>query len=102
MAVEKTPSGPGAWRNRAIRHFPAPRMSSVEKRLASAERELRLQFTRIAQLQAELDLLVGAFRRFPDAVQRDQCSLDGPVMRAADQSRHDAEERIQGDRLRLG
>jgi len=40
-------------------------MSSVEKRLASAERELRVQFTRIAQLQAELDLLLGAFRRLP-------------------------------------
>jgi hypothetical protein len=28
-------------------------MWSVENRLASAERELRVQFTRIAQLQAE-------------------------------------------------
>jgi hypothetical protein len=35
-----------------------------------------VQFTRIAQLQAELDLLVGALRRLPDVVQRDLCSLD--------------------------
>ena len=102
MTVERSPSAPGASRARIIRHYPASRMSSVENRLARAEQELRVQFTRIAQLQAELDLLVGAFKRLPVDVQRDQYSLGAAVMRAPDQSRHDAEERIQGDRLRLG
>jgi len=36
---------------------------TVEQRLARAEQELRIQFTRIAQLQAELDLLLAAGRR---------------------------------------
>jgi len=35
-------------------------MSSVENRLARPEQELRVQFTRIAQLQAELDVLAGS------------------------------------------
>lgn len=38
---------------------------AVEQRLANAERELRIQFSRIAQLQAELDLLRASFRRSP-------------------------------------
>lgn len=37
--------------------------SSIEQRLASAEQELRVQFTRIAQLQAELDLLRATVKR---------------------------------------
>ena len=41
---------------------------AVERRLGSAERELRIQFTRIAQLQAEVDLLLAAFRRSPSGV----------------------------------
>ena len=102
MAVKRSPSVPVPRAARVIRHFPASPTWSVEKRFAAAERELRVQFTRIAQLQAELDLLVGALRRLPDAVQRDQCSLGAAVMRASDHRRHDAEERIQGDRLRLG
>jgi hypothetical protein len=72
MAVERSQSAPAASRAPVIRHFPASTVWSVEKRLASAERELRVQFTRIAQLQAELDLLMGALRRLPDAVQKDQ------------------------------
>jgi hypothetical protein len=36
---------------------------AVEQRLARAERELRVQFTRIAQLQAELDLVLATLRR---------------------------------------
>ena len=36
---------------------------AVEQRLASTERELRLQFTRIAQLQAQLDVVLGELRR---------------------------------------
>lgn len=39
---------------------------AVEQRLAKTERELRIQFTRIAQLQAELDLVLAALRRSPD------------------------------------
>ena len=35
---------------------------SVEQRLARTERELVVQFTRIAQLQAEVDQLVAALR----------------------------------------
>ena len=42
---------------------------AVEQRLATAERELRIQFTRIAQLQAEFDLLLAALRRSPDGAQ---------------------------------
>jgi hypothetical protein len=70
MAVEKSPPAAGASRARVIRHVPASTMWSVEKRLASAEHELRVQFTRTAQLQAELDLLVGALRRLPDGPKR--------------------------------
>jgi hypothetical protein len=33
---------------------------AVDQRLANAERELRVQFIRIAQLQAQLDLVLGA------------------------------------------
>lgn len=65
MTADRFPRAPGASRTRVIHRFPGSAMSSVEKRLASAERELRVQFTRIAQLQAELDLLLGAFRRLP-------------------------------------
>ena len=36
---------------------------AVEQRLARTERELRLQFTRIAQLQAQLDVVLGELRR---------------------------------------
>jgi hypothetical protein len=36
---------------------------AVNQRLANAERELRVQFIRIAQLQAQLDLVMGALRR---------------------------------------
>ena len=40
---------------------------AIEQRLASAERELCVQFTRIAQLQAELDLMLAALRHATDA-----------------------------------
>ena len=36
---------------------------AIEDRLAAAERELKVQFTRVAQLQAELDLMAAAIRR---------------------------------------
>jgi hypothetical protein len=70
MAVERSPSVPGASRARVSRHSPTPTMSSLEKRLATAERELQVQFTRIAQLQADLDLLVAALRRLTMASQK--------------------------------
>lgn len=45
----------------------AQSLLAVEQRLVATERELRIQFTRIAQLQAELDLLTAALRRVTDA-----------------------------------
>ncbi len=41
---------------------------AVNQRLANAERELGVQFTRIAQLQAQLDVVLGALRRSPNRV----------------------------------
>ena len=41
---------------------------TVDQRLANAERELRIQFSRIAQLQGQLDVLLGALRRSPGGV----------------------------------
>jgi len=41
---------------------------TINQRLANAERELRVQFTRIAQLQAQLDVVLGALRRSPNGV----------------------------------
>ncbi|HVS33335.1 MAG TPA: hypothetical protein VMS98_18000 [Thermoanaerobaculia bacterium] len=60
--VESPPPAPRARVNRGS----APQSSwAVEQRLASTERELRIQFTRIAQLQAELDMLLAALKRAP-------------------------------------
>jgi hypothetical protein len=53
-AVERAPDGQSLW--------------AVTERLANAERELRVQFTRIAQLQAQLDVVLGALRRSPKGV----------------------------------
>lgn len=36
---------------------------TVNQRLLNAERELSVQFTRIAQLQAQLDVVLGELRR---------------------------------------
>ena len=50
------------------RASPATRPASrwlLEQRLDCAERELRIQFTRIAQLQAQLDLLLASLRVSP-------------------------------------
>jgi len=44
-------------------------LSTVNQRLGDAERELRVQFTRIAQLQAQLDVVQGALRRSGKGVQ---------------------------------
>jgi hypothetical protein len=67
LSVSPTP----ASRARFDRRSTTQSLWPVEQRLASAERELRIQFTRIAQLQAELDLLQAALRR----------SSDGALMR---------------------
>lgn len=48
--------------------MPPKTLGDVNYRLAKAERELRIQFTRIAQLQAQLDVVVGALRRSPVAI----------------------------------
>ena len=50
---------------------------TVNERLANVERELRVQFTRIAQLQAELDVIVGALRRSRLERATDDCDLSG-------------------------
>ena len=42
---------------------------AITQRLCIAERELRVQFTRIAQLQAQLDLVLEALRRSPQGSQ---------------------------------
>jgi hypothetical protein len=52
-------------RVRLDRGFTVHSQWAVERRLATAERELSIQFSRIAQLQAELDLLRASFRRPP-------------------------------------
>jgi hypothetical protein len=57
---------------RLDRGFTAQSQWAVEQRLARAERELRLQFTRIAQMQAQLDLLTATLRRSPVAPSRDR------------------------------
>ncbi len=56
-------TAPPASRGRVIRGIPTSSAWAIEKRLATAEQELRVQFTRIAQLQAELDLVLAALRR---------------------------------------
>lgn len=58
---------PVASRVRVSRGSTAQSLWAVEQRLGNAERELRIQFTRIAQLQSELDLLLTALRRATDA-----------------------------------
>ena len=47
-----------------LNRFTARSVWAIEDRLAAAERELKVQFTRVAQLQAELDLVAAAMRRF--------------------------------------
>jgi hypothetical protein len=68
FAMAQIPLGVTTARfSRAIRpRLAAQSLWAVEQRLASAERELRIQFTRISQLQAELDLVLAALRRSRD------------------------------------
>ncbi len=62
-----SPSLPSAAR--AVQHrSPIKSLRTVNQRLANAERELHVQFTRIAQLQAQLDAVLGALRRSPKGV----------------------------------
>ena len=49
----------------AVHSFSTRSLSTVEERLAAAERELKVQFTRIAQLQAQLDRVAAVFRPVP-------------------------------------
>jgi flagellar capping protein FliD len=45
-------------------------LSAVTQRLAKAEAELQVQFTRIAQLQAQLDLVLARLRRLTEGSHR--------------------------------
>jgi hypothetical protein len=57
---------PPSSRTRTIGASPPLSNPAVEERLDGAERELRVQFTRIAQLQAQLDVMSAALRRLLD------------------------------------
>ena len=71
MPVAKfVPESPPAVSRQVGRASVAESLSVVNQRLASAERELRTQFIRIAQLQAQLDLVLGALRGSPDGAHR--------------------------------
>jgi hypothetical protein len=61
-AIAKATAQP-TWRGRVIRGSPTAPVWAMEKRLANAEEELRVQFIRIAQLQAQLDLVLAGLRR---------------------------------------
>jgi hypothetical protein len=65
---ELAAASPHSASGAARRGSAAESLWAVNQRLANAERELRVQFTRIAQLQAQLDMVLGALRRSPDAV----------------------------------
>jgi hypothetical protein len=56
------PSAPGA----VPRGSASESVWALNQRLTKAEQELRVQFTRIAQLQAQLDVVLSALRRSPD------------------------------------
>lgn len=59
---------PSAFRS-ARRGIGDESLWAITQRLCIAERELRVQFTRIAQLQAQLDLVLRALRRSPQGSQ---------------------------------
>jgi hypothetical protein len=52
--------------SRVVRRGSTESLWAVNQRLAKAERELRIQFSRIAQLQAQLDSVMAALRRSPN------------------------------------
>ena len=70
MSATAVPSGRPSAGPRISRTGPGgDSLAAAHQRLAKAERELRIQFTRIAQLQAQLDVIVGLLRRqLPGAV----------------------------------
>jgi hypothetical protein len=74
MELERLPSAvatpPSSKPARIYRGSTAQSIVAVEQRLASAEHELRVQFTRIAQLQAEVDLVRAELRRSPEGGRR--------------------------------
>jgi len=64
MTANKIPGPTAPAAPRAVRDRSAEEsLSAVNKRLVEAERQLEVQFTRIAQLQAQLDLLLTALQR---------------------------------------
>lgn len=66
MRRKKFTVPPAAFARRAgVTHASSPSSWAAEQRLQRVERELGVQFTRIAQLQAEVDLLSAALRRSP-------------------------------------
>ena len=75
---------------RARNGSPADRLRAVEQRLGEAERELCVQFARIAQMQAALDLAQAALRRFAardDEESGRALAGSGPFSRGARRSR---------------
>jgi len=71
MTSEEFRSDPPVAARPAVRGGAATEsLSAVTQRLARAEQELQVQFTRIAQLQAQLDLVLAALRRLTEGSQR--------------------------------
>jgi hypothetical protein len=68
MRRHELPSASASASGVVRRGSAAESLWTVDQRLTNAEGELRVQFTRIAQLQAQLDLVLGALRRSPDRV----------------------------------
>lgn len=69
MRRHPCPSSTASLVSGAVRCAPAiASRSTVNQRLVNAERELRVQFTRIAQLQAQLDVILRALHRSPDGL----------------------------------
>ena len=67
MQLHELPSASPRPASGTVRRRSAPEsLRAVHQRLANAERELRLQLIRIAQLQAQVDLLLAALRRSRD------------------------------------
>jgi hypothetical protein len=64
MSPHKIPRGTASAAPRAVGdRADAESLSAVSNRLAEAEYQLEVQFTRIAQLQAQLDFVLAALRR---------------------------------------
>jgi hypothetical protein len=71
MTQHESRSEPTRPASRAVHdRSAADSLSAVTQRLAKAEHDLQVQFTRIAQLQAQLDLVLAALRRVTDGSHR--------------------------------